>query len=143
MQSVIFTTGIVTTGIVLGAMVFFSCVIAPLIFAKLDGNVAGSLIREIFPWYYLFVIALSGLAALAAATLAPGEAIALAAVSLAGVVARQLLMPRINRARDASLAGDPAAMNRFSRLHRLSVWINGAQILVLIIVFARLIPPAA
>jgi hypothetical protein len=51
-------------------------------------------------------------------------------------------MPRINRDRDRSLAGDAAAGARFARLHRLSVWINAAQIVVVAVVLARFVGPA-
>ena len=58
---------------------------------------------------------------------------ALSALTLAGfVLARQVLMPRINRARDGEVAGDPGAGLRFQRLHRLSVVINGLQWLALL-----------
>lgn len=142
-DSVINATGVFATGILLGAMLFFSGVMAPLIFAKLGLEVAGRFIRQVFPWYYLVVIVLSGAAALALLLLRPADAVALAAVALAGIIARQSLMPRINRARDAVLAGDPVADRRFSRLHRLSVWINALQIVTVAVVLARLIPTAA
>lgn len=53
MDSVINGTGFFATGILLGAMLFFSCVMVPLIFTKLDADVAGRFIRQVFPWYYL------------------------------------------------------------------------------------------
>lgn len=143
METVINGTGIFATGILLGAMVFFSGVMAPLIFTKLEADVAGRFIRQVFPWYYLTVITLGSLAALAVAFLRPADALAMACVALAGVIARQSLMPSINRARDAILAGEPAAEKRFSRLHRLSVWINALQIITIGVVLARLIPSPA
>ena len=51
-----------------------------------------------------------------------------AALVLAGFgIARQVLMPLINRARDAELAGRYAAARRFRRLHLVSVVINAFQ----------------
>lgn len=143
MGTVIDATGIFATGILLGAMVFFSAVMAPLIFTKLDADVAGRFIRQVFPWYYLTIIALDSVAALAMLFVRPAEAVAMTCVALAGVIARQTLMPRINRARDAVLGGDSAAGPRFSRLHRLSVRINALQIIAVGVVLARLIPPSA
>lgn len=143
METVINGTGILATGILLGAMVFFSGVMAPLIFTKLEADVAGRFIRQVFPWYYLIVVALGSQAALAVVFFRPADAMAMACVALAGVIARQGLMPSINRARDAVLAGEPAAEKRFSRLHRLSVWINALQIITVGVVLARLIPPSA
>ncbi len=43
------------------------------------------------------------------------------------IFARQVLMPMINHARDAEIAGQAGADLRFKRLHRTSVIINGAQ----------------
>ncbi|HET8545151.1 MAG TPA: DUF4149 domain-containing protein [Pseudolabrys sp.] len=143
METVINGTGILAIGILLGAMVFFSGVMAPLIFTKLEADVAGRFIRQVFPWYYLIVVALGSQAALAVVFFRPADAMAMACVALAGVIARQGLMPSINRARDAVLAGEPAAEKRFSRLHRLSVWINALQIITVGVVLARLIPPSA
>lgn len=114
-----------------GGMTFFSAVMAPLVFTKLPLETAGAFIRQVFPWYYL-VMGLTTL--LAVLLLLPGIGAgvgwpaALSAFALIGfVMARQLLMPRINAARDAELAGDAGAGKRFKRLHGLSVLINGAQ----------------
>ncbi|MGB5735526.1 MAG: DUF4149 domain-containing protein [Thiohalocapsa sp.] len=122
-----------------GGMTFFSAVMAPLVFTKLPFETAGAFIREVFPWYYL---AMGLTTLLAVLLLLPGVGAgvgwpaALSAFALAGfVMARQVLMPRINQARDAELAGDADAGKRFKRLHGISVWINGAQWLA---VFAAL-----
>ena len=50
----------VITGLLAGSMLFFSFVMAPLIFIKLEIREAGKFVRAVFPWYYLVVIALSG-----------------------------------------------------------------------------------
>ena len=42
------------------------------------------------------------------------------------------LMPRINTARDAQLAGDTEAGRRFDRDHKLSVGINLLQLVLLV-----------
>ena len=49
------------TSILAGSMVFFSCVVAPLIFIKLDGDTAGYFVRSIFPWYYLVIASLAAI----------------------------------------------------------------------------------
>ena len=114
-----------------GGMTFFSGIMAPLVFTKLPIETAGTFIRQLFPWYYLTmgvttVVALVGLA-LGTSGIASLEAGLTALVLLGFVYARQSLMPMINRARDAELAGDSEAGARFTRLHRLSVLINGLQ----------------
>lgn len=58
---------------------------------------------------------------------------ACALVAALFVYARQLLMPRINRARDRELAGDDTAGATFRQLHLQSVVINGLQLLLLIV----------
>ncbi len=139
-----FTLGIAICGAagLLGAMLFFSAVIAPLIFTRLPADEAGRLIRAIFPWYYLVILLMSAVAALAIAGGRPIEALLLAVVFLGAAIARQRLMPAINAASDAIRDGNEAAQPTFQRLHRLSVWINAGQMIALAVVLARLIPPA-
>lgn len=122
-----------------GGMTFFSAVMAPLVFAKLPLHTAGPFIRDVFPWYYL---AMGTTTLLALFLMVPGIGVgrgwpaALCALALAGfVIARQVLMPRINAARDAELAGDPRAGARFKRLHGLSVAINGVQWIAILAAF--------
>ena len=114
-----------------GGMTFFSGIMAPLVFIKLPIETAGAFIRALFPWYYLSmgVATLIALVALALGTrgIASWEAGLTALVLLGFVYARQSLMPMINRARDAELAGYSKAGAHFTRLHRLSVLINGLQ----------------
>lgn len=111
-----------------GGMVFFSAVFSPLVFIKLPAETAGPFIRQVFPWYFAAVAATLGVAALGlliAADLTWG--LVLAAMALAGVANREVLMPAINRCRDRQLQGDTAAGKRFDRLHKASVVINLAQ----------------
>ena len=122
-----------------GGMALYSFGFAPLLFTRLPGEQAAKLLREAFPWYYLFVIVTAGVAGLLVVALDPFSAALLAMTLLVGVAARQTLMPAINRARDASLgkadapdapdeAGRTAAKRRFDRLHGLSVALNFVQL---------------
>ena len=126
--------------IVLGSMVFFSFIMAPLIFIKLPAETSGPFIRQVFPVYYL---ALAIVSAIAAALTLPRfrlEALILLAVAAAFVVARQILMPNINRLRDAQLRGDEGAEdNAFDLLHRTSVALNYLQLAAVTIVLVRLV----
>jgi hypothetical protein len=126
-----------------GGMTFFSAVMAPLVFSKLPLKIAGPFIRQLFPWYYLSMGA-TVLVALAALLMAAGGSptwdVALAALVLAGFAfAREVLMPRINRARDAEMAGKFGAGRRFRRLHLLSVVINGFQLLAVLTALIRVL----
>ena len=125
----------IVTGLALaltfGGMTFFSGVMAPLVFTKLPIDTAGQFIRQLFPWYYL-TMGIATLVALIALAFGSSGFISwetgLTALVLLGFIyTRQSLMPTINRARDAELAGDDKAGARFTRLHRLSVVINGLQ----------------
>lgn len=46
-------------------------------------------------------------------------------------------MPRINALSDAAQAGDAAAKERFGAAHRLSVILNAAQMLAVLVVLLR------
>ena len=115
-----------TTAILLGGMVYFAAVFAPLVFRHLPGEIAGGFIRRVFPVYYLAGLLLAAVAGLLALPGRPMEGGVLLIVAAGFLFARQVLMPRINRARDA---GGPADGARFSRLHGLSVAINTVQLL--------------
>ena len=124
MESFLTAIGVFCAALTFGAMAFFSFCVAPLVFIKLDADNASKLIRAIFPWYYLVVIAAGGLGALIFLTIAPRVAIGLAIAALGAFIARQGLMPRINGARDQANAGDEEAKARFDSLHRTSTRIN-------------------
>ena len=122
-----------------GGMVFFPSIVAPVVFRALDEAGARAFLRALFPRYYAFII---GLSALWAGTLAGGfrwaECGWLAAVALSTLWVRQVLMPRINDARDASLTGDEDAQKRFDRGHKLSVRINMVQMVGALVVLCLL-----
>jgi hypothetical protein len=114
-----------------GGMTFFSAVVAPLVFTRLHPETAGCFIRHLFPWYYLTMGVTTLLALVAMIPAQHGSLTWEAALTLfvlsGFILARQLLMPSINRARDEELAGREGAGLSFARLHRTSVLINGLQ----------------
>ena len=134
-----FLLGLVLTGTLFGAMGFFSFVIAPLTFGLLPQEHAGAFVRGLFPWYYLVSIVLASLAGLALITTRPMEGGILLTIAVGAVISRQVLMPRINAHRDAAKAGDAAAEKIFDRLHKVTVWINIAQLLALIVAMVLLV----
>ena len=136
MQTLSALIALFSLALLLGGMAFFAAVIAPLVFTRLPGAVAGPFIRQVFPVYYVWVL---GCSAAAAVALLPIDG--LAAALMAGCAAltlwlRQVLMPTINRLSDASQAGDTEAGRRFNWLHRLSVAANLGQMLVAGVVLA-------
>ena len=106
----------------LGGMVFFSFGFAPVLFAQLKMDQVRPLLRGTFPYYYLVVIALAGVAGAVTWAVSPTASLLLLAIALSTIYARQILMHQINAATDR---GDKAA---FGRLHGLSVVIQLIQI---------------
>lgn len=127
------------TALLFGGMMLYSFGFAAFVFSTLNAEEAGRMIRRAFPWYYLFIIGsavLGGLVLFASDGL---SAVLMLAVAAIAIVARQVLMPMINQARDAQLAGDEAAKRRFGQLHGLSVALNFVQLAAVIWVLARFI----
>ena len=122
--------------LLVGGMLFFPSVVAPVVFASLPEAQAGAFLRAMFPRYYVFMIILS-LAAAVMFPLSQGavvsvEAVLCLSVSVSTFWVRQRLLPRINTARDAQLAGDVKASEAFDRGHKLSVVINIVQLVLLV-----------
>ena len=129
--------GLILAAVLTGAMTFFSALVAPLTFTILDGNTAGRFVRGMFPWYYLVIMVLAALSAIPLFANRPTDGAIMGAVAVGAVLCRQVLMPAINRYRDRSLAGDEAAGKRFDLLHKVTVWINVVQLVLLIVVLVR------
>tara|TARA_Y100001954_G_C15386407_1_gene395893 strand:+ start:174 stop:587 length:414 start_codon:yes stop_codon:yes gene_type:complete len=122
--------------LLLGGMLFFPIVVAPVVFTSLPELEAGQFLRSMFPRYYLFMIFFSALAFGLYQSAAGSEVTIAAAVCLSVALStlwvRQSLVPRINDVRDAQLAGDVDTGAKFDRGHRLSVAINMLQLVGLI-----------
>ncbi len=129
------TLAIFALALQFGGMIFFAVVMAPLVFTRLPANQAGTFIREVFPVYYLYVLATSAVAAVALVTRWDG--VVMAGVAVLTVWLRQGLMPRINALSDAARSGDDKVKRRFDMAHRLSVVLNVAQIVAAGVVLAR------
>ena len=129
--------GVVAAACLLGGMVFFAAILAPLVFTKLDGATAARFIRATFPRYYLYVAVAALLGAVGLIWADRLSGIVLLVVALLTVWLRQGLMPALNRLRDAGLAGDAASNARFDRMHRVSVGVNMVQMLAVLLVVAR------
>jgi len=122
-----------------GGMVFFPSIVAPVVFRSLDAAGARTFLRALFPRYYAFIIILSVASVVPlAASLRWREGVWMVLVALSTLWVRQVLMPRINDARDASLEGDEEAKERFERGHKLSVRINMVQMVGVLAVICML-----
>ncbi len=123
-----------------GGMLLFATVVTPTVFRSLTGTPVQAFLRSVFPLYYLYVIVTSLAGGLATISSNPRLGSALLAIAAAAAVLRQVVMPRVNAARDAELAGDTQAKSRFQMLHRFSVAVNLTQLLLAGVVVVRLLP---
>ena len=115
---------------ILGIMVFFSFVVAPVTFTTLNEENARKFIRKIFPFYYNVNFALSSLALVIYAILESYNLnfYLILLVSVLFAISNYILMPLINKYRDQKKD------KHFKYSHFLSVIINFVQILLLLII---------
>jgi hypothetical protein len=133
------TVLIIIAAALLGSMLFFPVVVAPLVFRTLPAEHAGQFLRSMFPRYYLWGLVMSLIGLLAALRLSLIDSLIMAATVAGFAVSRQLLMPAINQARDlAAETRNPAHARRFRNLHGASVGINLLQILLLAVLLGIL-----
>ena len=115
---------------ILGIMIFFSFVVAPVTFSSLNEENARKFIRKIFPFYYNVNLALSSLIIAIYIILQSYNfnfyLILMVAVLFA--ISNFILMPLINKYRDEKKD------KQFKYSHFLSVIINFIQILLLLII---------
>ncbi|NKB55385.1 MAG: DUF4149 domain-containing protein [Alphaproteobacteria bacterium] len=117
-----------------GGMIFFMAVFAPSVFRFLPREDAAVFMRSLFPTYFLALAFVSLIPALVLLTIASyrPEALAMLAVSLLFFAQRGILLPVLNRSREAGRE------KRASALHRASVLIHLVQWLVVTGTLVRL-----
>ena len=118
------------TSIILGIMLFFSFVVAPVTFSVLDEENARKFIRKIFPFYYNVNLFISILVLVFFIIL---EAFSLnfylmLFVSLLFAISNFVLMPLINKYRDERKE------KKFKYSHFISVVINFLQMIFIVII---------
>tara|TARA_Y100001970_G_C13803860_1_gene636442 strand:+ start:279 stop:668 length:390 start_codon:yes stop_codon:yes gene_type:complete len=118
------------TSAILSIMIFFSFIVAPVTFTTLNEENARKFIRKIFPFYYNVNLALSSLATAIYVILKSYNLnfYLILSVSILFAVSNYILMPLINKYRDQNKD------KHFKYSHFLSVIINFAQILMLLII---------
>ncbi len=112
----------------LGMMIFFSFVLAPMIFKILDPENAGKFVRKIFPYYYFVNLVFLSVAVVLffiVSSFSINFYITLALV-FSFVFAQFILMPLINRLKDNNQE------KKFKYAHGFSVVINFVQMILLI-----------
>ena len=118
------------TSMILGIMLFFSFVIAPVVFTTLDENNARKFIRRIFPFYYNVNLGISLIVLIAFILLSKigVDFYLILAVTVLFATSNYLLMPLINKYRDEKQD------KKFKYSHFLSVLINFVQMICLIFI---------
>ena len=107
-----------------GGMLLFAGGFGTLAFKLLDKATARSLIRNTFPYFYLYVLVNSGLAAVLSLYGSKSSFVLLALIFVTTIPNRQFLMPAINN------AADTGNKKRWGMLHGLSVIITLAHIVL-------------
>ncbi len=152
---------LVSLGVWVGSIIFFSFFIAPTVFKVLKPEDAARLQRALFPKYYLVGIVCAGIGIVCVGLLLaerafgkwPGVAslLLLAAMGTTDFWLRQAVVPRMAEIREQRAAAleagkepDPAVEEEWKSLHRLSVQLNVAVLLagfalVFLLVFARVV----
>ena len=117
------------TAMILGIMLFFSFVIAPVVFTTLDEDNARKFIRRIFPFYYNVNLGLSLIVLLTFLFLSKLgiDFYLMLVITLLFATSNYLLMPLINKYRDEKQD------KKFKYLHFISVVINFIQMIFLIV----------
>ncbi len=117
------------TAMVLGIMLFFSFVIAPVVFTTLDEDNARKFIRRIFPFYYNVNLGISLIVLLIFIFLSKlgVDFYLILVVSLLFAISNYLLMPLINKYRDQNQE------KKFKHSHFISVVINFVQMIFLVV----------
>ena len=112
----------------LGAMLFFSFVVAPVVFKALDAKNASKFVRKIFPYYYIVNLVTLSIAVLLLLYISSIDLDFYITLIITILFAFSLfiLMPLINKLKDTKKE------KKFKYSHTLSVIINFIQIIGLI-----------
>ena len=116
------------TSMILGIMLFFSFVIAPVVFTTLDENNARKFIRRIFPFYYNVNLGISFIVVISFILLSKigVDFYLILTITVLFATSNYLLMPLINKYKDEKQD------KKFKYSHFLSVLINFIQMICLI-----------
>ena len=101
-----------------GGILLFASGFGTLAFKLLDKTTARSLVRDTFPYFYLYVLANSGIAAAQSFFVDKSAFLLLILIFVTTIPNRQLLMPAVNK------AADTGNKKTWGRLHGLSVIIT-------------------
>lgn len=138
---VVLTIYLAALGCWLGGIVFFSFFTAPAVFTVLPRPEAGQLISTIFPRYYMlgYIVGTISLVLAIYFTAVRGPRIWWGGTTLALTIALGItfyagtvILPRADALRTVTESAnpDPARKAEFDNLHRMSVMLNGAVLIL-------------
>ena len=143
MTTIPLLTALLAVGTWLGAMIFLSAVLAPMVFKVLSVEGASLFLRNLFPRYYKFGIGCGVVLLMALLMLVPvstefsatllWSTVGAIVIIILGVYSL-ILIPRINAARDAG----SSMRQTFNHLHLRSVVLNCINIIVTLFVLVNL-----
>ena len=118
------------TSMILGIMLFFSFVVAPVVFTTLDEDNARKFIRRIFPFYYNVNLGISFIVLITFILLSKigVDFYLILAITILFATSNYLLMPLINKYKDEKQD------KKFKYSHFLSVLINFVQMICLVFI---------
>ena len=116
------------TSMILGIMLFFSFVIAPVVFTTLDDENARKFIRRIFPFYYNVNLVISFIVLVTFFFLSKFgiKFILILTITILFAISNYYFMPLINKYRDEK------QNKKFKYSHFISVVINFIQMILLV-----------
>ena len=116
------------TSMILGIMLFFSFVIAPVVFTTLDEENARKFIRRIFPFYYNVNLGICVIILLIFLIISKigTDFYVLLVITILFAISNYILMPLINKFRDEKQD------KKFKYSHFISVIINFIQMIFLV-----------
>ena len=114
--------------ICLGMMIFFSFILAPMIFKILDPENAGKFVRKIFPYYYFVNLVFLSIVVILILLNSKinFQFYIIVSLVISFIFAQFILMPFINKLRDNN------EENKFKYAHGFSVAINFLQMIGLV-----------
>ena len=117
------------TSMILGIMLFFSFVIAPVVFTTLDEENARKFIRRIFPFYYNVNLGISLIVVIIFLFLSKLgiDFYLILGIAILFAISNYFLMPLINKYRDEK------EDKKFKYSHFISVFINFIQMFFLLL----------
>ena len=111
--------------LLLAWMFYFMVGCLPLLILKHDDESDSRLVRGMFAVHYLVLMCIAAVGALSCALAGrPTLAAVIAFIALYGLLARQMIVPRMDQLRDARITTDAPTKVKFKRLHITGLTLN-------------------